>query len=216
MVSGEDSALSLGAAGRTFAGWRSPQLIAAAFVLTSAGRVVVGNWSWWDLVVPAAIVAAQPFTEWLIHVFLLHFKPRTVRGRTLDPLVARKHRAHHADPKDASLVFIPMPALVSLVLGLAAVLLLAMPLSRGLSALLGAYAVLFAYEWTHFLIHSTYRPRHRAYRSIWRAHRNHHFRNEHYWFGVTTNLADHVLGTFPDRSAVEVSPTARTLGVEVG
>jgi sterol desaturase/sphingolipid hydroxylase (fatty acid hydroxylase superfamily) len=130
--------------------------------------------------------------------------------------VARKHRAHHADPKDAGLVFIPMPALLGLVLGLAAVLLLAMPLSRGLSALLGAYAVLFAYEWTHFLIHSSYRPRHRVYRSIWRAHRNHHFRNEHYWFGVTTNVADHVLGTFPDRSAVEVSPTARTLGVEVG
>ncbi len=216
MVGGEDSAPSLGAAAHTFAGWRSPQLIAAAFVLTLAGRVVVGNWSWWDLVVPAAIVAAQPFTEWLIHVFLLHFKPRTVGGRTIDPLVARKHRAHHADPKDAGLVFIPMPALLGLVLGLAAVLLLAMPLSRGLSALLGAYAVLFAYEWTHFLIHSSYRPRHRVYRSIWRAHRNHHFRNEHYWFGVTTNVADHVLGTFPDRSAVEVSPTARTLGVEVG
>ena len=154
VVGGEGSALSLGAAARTFAGWRSPQLITAAFVLTLAGRIVVGNWSWWDLVVPAAIVAAQPFTEWLIHVFLLHFKPRTVGGRTIDPLVARKHRAHHADPKDAGLVFIPMPALLALVLGLAAVLLLAMPLSRGLSALLGVYAVLFAYEWTHFLIHS--------------------------------------------------------------
>lgn len=216
MVGGEDSAPSLGAAARTFAGWRSPQLIAALLILTLAGRIVVGNWSWWDLVVPAAIVVAQPFTEWLIHVFLLHFKPRRVGGLRIDPLVARKHRAHHADPKDAGLVFIPMPALLALVLGLAAVLLLAMPLSRGLSALLGAYAVLFAYEWTHYLIHSSYRPRHRPYRSIWRAHRNHHFRNEHYWFGVTTNLADHVLGTFPDRSAVEVSPTARTLGVEVG
>jgi hypothetical protein len=28
------------------------------------------------------------------------------------------------------------------------------------------------------------------------------------------HLADHVLGTFPERSAVELSPTARTLGVE--
>jgi sterol desaturase/sphingolipid hydroxylase (fatty acid hydroxylase superfamily) len=100
------------------------------------------------------------------------------------------------------------------VLGLAAVLLLALPLSRGLSALLAAYGVLFAYEWTHFLIHSSYRPQHRPYRSVWRAHRNHHFRNEHYWFGVTMHLADHVLGTFPDRSEVEVSLTARTLGVE--
>jgi sterol desaturase/sphingolipid hydroxylase (fatty acid hydroxylase superfamily) len=214
VVGGEDTTMSLGAAARTFAGWRSPQLIIALLVLTLAGRIVVGNWSWWDLLVPALIVAAQPFTEWLIHVFLLHFKPRPLGNRTIDPLVARKHRAHHVDPKDVGLVFVPMPALLGLVLGLAAVLLLAMPLSRGLSALLAAYAVLFAYEWTHFLIHSSYRPRHRPYRYVWRAHRNHHFRNEHYWFGVTMHLADHVLGTFPDRSAVEVSPTARTLGVE--
>ncbi|HEX3334250.1 MAG TPA: sterol desaturase family protein, partial [Acidimicrobiales bacterium] len=166
------------------------------------------------LLVPALLVAAQPFTEWLVHVFLLHFRPRTIGGRHLDPLVARKHRDHHADPKDLALVFVPMPALLLLVLGLAAVLLTTMPLSRGLSALAAAYAVLFTYEWTHFLIHSSYRPRHRPYRSVWRVHRNHHFRNEHYWFGVTVHLADHVLGTFPDRSGVEVSPTARTLGVE--
>ena len=216
MVGGEDSLLSLGGAVRTFAGWRSPQVIAALLVLTLAGRIFVGVWTWWDLLVPALILAAQPFTEWLIHVFLLHFRPRQVRGRTVDPLVARKHRDHHADPKDVGLVFVPMPALLGLVFGLAAVLLPTMPLSRGLSALLAAYAMLFAYEWTHFLIHSSYRPRHALYRYVWRAHRNHHFRNEHYWFGVTVHLADHVLGTFPERSAVEVSPTVRNLGIESG
>ena len=216
MVGGEDSAFSLGAAVRTFAGWRSPQVIAALLLLTLTGRIFAGKWSWWDLLLPALILAAQPFTEWLIHVYLLHFKPRKVGGRTVDPLVSRKHRAHHADPKDVGLVFIPLPALFGLVFGLAAALLPTMPLSRGLSALLAAYAMLFAYEWTHFLIHSSYRPRHAPYRYVWRAHRNHHFRNEHYWFGVTMHLADHVLGTFPERSDVEVSPTARTLGVEAG
>jgi sterol desaturase/sphingolipid hydroxylase (fatty acid hydroxylase superfamily) len=216
VVVGEDAALSLGAAARTFARWRSPQVILTLLLLTLAGRIIVGNWSWWDLLVPAIILAAQPFTEWLIHVFLLHFKPREVGGRTVDPLVARKHRAHHADPRDVGLVFIPMPALFGLAFGLAAVLLPTMPLSRGLSALLAAYAMLLVYEWTHFLIHSSYRPQHRIYRSVWRAHRNHHFRNEHYWFGVTMHMADHVLGTFPARSAVEVSSTVRTLGIESG
>jgi hypothetical protein len=214
VVAGETQALTLAGAARTFASWRSPQIIVALFLAAVAGRVVVARWSWWGLLLPAVILAAQPFTEWLIHVFLLHFKPRQVGERTVDPLVARKHRAHHADPKDVGLVFVPMPALLLLVAGLAAVLLPTMPLSRGLSALVAAYAMLLAYEWTHFLIHSAYRPRHRVYRYVWRAHRNHHFRNEHYWFGVTMHLADHVLGTFPDRAAVEVSPTARTLGVE--
>ena len=31
-----------------------------------------------------AIVAYFPFNEWLIHVFMLHYRPRKVFGRTLD------------------------------------------------------------------------------------------------------------------------------------
>lgn len=192
----------------------SPLVITAALAAAVAGRVYVGGYSWWDLLPPAVILALQPFTEWLIHVFILHFRPREVAGRRVDPLVSRKHRAHHADPKELELVFIPLPALFGLLGGTAAILLGALPLGRGLSGLIGAYAMTLAYEWTHYLIHSAYRPRHRLYRYVWRAHRNHHFRNEHYWFGVTMHLADHVLGTFPERSEVEVSPTARTLGVD--
>jgi sterol desaturase/sphingolipid hydroxylase (fatty acid hydroxylase superfamily) len=211
---GAEAALSWRAAAGEFARWSSPQVIAVALAATVAARVAVGRWSWWDLLGPAIVLAAQPFTEWLIHVFLLHFRPRRLGRVAVDPLVARKHRDHHADPKDAGLVFVPMPALLLLVLGLAAVLLPTLPPSRALSVLVAAYAMLFAYEWTHYLIHSSYRPRHRLYRAVWRAHRNHHFRNEHYWFGVTMHLADHVLGTYPERSEVALSPTARTLGVE--
>jgi sterol desaturase/sphingolipid hydroxylase (fatty acid hydroxylase superfamily) len=86
-------------------------------------------------------------------------------------------------------------------------------LRPALTGIATAYAMLTTYEWTHFLIHSPYRPRHRPYRTIWRAHRLHHFRNEHYWFGVTVHLADRVLRTYPEREDVPLSPTARTLGV---
>ena len=192
----------------------SPVAIAAVLVAATIGRLYVGSYSWWDLLPPAVVLALQPFTEWLIHVFLLHFRPRTVGGYRIDPLVSRKHRAHHADPKDLQLVFIPGPALVGLLGGTAAVFLIPFSLPVGLSGLLGAYAMTLTYEWIHYLIHSSYRPRHRPYRYVWRAHRNHHYRNENYWFGVTVHLADHVLGTFPEKSAVELSPTARTLGVD--
>ena len=74
-----------------------------------------------------------------------------------------------------------------------------------------SFSLLMLYEWTHFLIHSPYRPQSAAYRYVWRAHRLHHFKNENYWFGVTVHLADHVLGTFPEKSAVPTSPTCRTL-----
>jgi sterol desaturase/sphingolipid hydroxylase (fatty acid hydroxylase superfamily) len=214
-VRSEAEQLTLRDAARVFFAQRSPRVITVVLLAAAAGRLAVGGWSWWDLLAPAVLLAAQPFTEWNIHVNLLHFKPRRLGRLTVDPLVARKHRAHHLDPRDLDLVFVPMPALVLLILALAAGFLLPMSPSRGLSALVAGYAMLFVYEWTHYLIHTTYRPRHPLYRYVWRAHRNHHFRNEHYWFGVTMHLADHVLGTFPPRAAVDVSPTARTLGVDV-
>jgi sterol desaturase/sphingolipid hydroxylase (fatty acid hydroxylase superfamily) len=74
--------------------------------------------------------------------------------------------------------------------------------------------MLLGYEWTHFLIHSAYRPKRALCRGIWRAHRLHHYRNERFWFGVTVHLADRVLRTYPAREAVPPSATARTLGVD--
>ena len=56
-----------------------------------------------------------------------------------------------------------------------------------------------------------YKPKTRVYRSIWRNHRQHHFKNEHFWFTVTSSgTADRVLGTYPD-ATVETSPTAKNL-----
>ena len=191
------------------------RIISAVLAAALAGRALLGGWSWWELVVPAVVVALEPFTEWAIHVFLLHFRPRTIAGRRIDPLVARKHRAHHADPRDLDLVFVPIPVLVgSLAVAVVGFLALAPTLGRALTGIASVTAMLLVYEWTHYLIHTSYRPRTRAYRYVWRAHRLHHFRNEHYWFGVTVHLADHVLGTFPGKDAVPASPTARTLGVE--
>jgi hypothetical protein len=207
--------MSLSEARREFLRHRSAQVLVPLVALTWAARLSLGGWRPVDGLIPVVVLALEPFTEWVIHVVLLHWKPRRVLGRRIDPLVSRKHRAHHADPKDTELVFVPMPVLITSVVVGAALYLLLMPTLRlGVTLMASSYAMLLAYEWTHFLIHSTYRPKTRAYRYVWRAHRLHHFRNENYWFGVTMHMADHVLRTFPDKDAVPVSPTARTLGVE--
>ncbi len=70
------------------------------------------------------------------------------------------------------------------------------------------------YEWTHYLIHSDYKPKKtRVYRAVWRNHRHHHFKNEHYWFTVTsTGTADRVLGTYPTPPPpCRTPPTAKNL-----
>ena len=177
-------------------------------------RIALGRWGMWDALIPVILLALEPFTEWVIHVVLLHWKPRQVMGRRLDPLIARKHRAHHRDPKDQELVFVPMPVLVPAVAVGAVLYLVLLPTVRlGVTTMAAAYTMFAVYEWVHFLIHSTYRPKTRAYRYVWRAHRLHHYRNERYWFGVTLHMADHLLGTFPEKDAVPASDTARTLGV---
>jgi hypothetical protein len=77
-----------------------------------------------------------------------------------------------------------------------------------------AYGSLLAYEWTHLLIHTAYAPRHQWFRRRRAQHRLHHFRSEHHWFGVTTDVADRVLRTRPPARVVALSPTARSLGVD--
>lgn len=200
---------------RFFWSHRNARLISGAFAFALVLRVAQGGWTRWDAVVVAALIAAEPFVEWMIHVFILHFKPRKILGRYIDPLVSRKHRAHHSDPRKVEWIFVPMPVLTRAVPVILLIYILVFPTFRlGVTAAATGLGILLTYEWTHYLIHSRYKPRSRVYRYIWRAHRLHHYKNEKYWFGVTMHAADHVLGTFPERDEVETSPTCRTLGVE--
>ncbi|MCA1704905.1 MAG: fatty acid hydroxylase family protein, partial [Actinobacteria bacterium] len=82
---------SLADEARFFWSHRNARLISAAFGVAVLLRVALAGWTRWDAVVLAALIAMEPFVEWMIHVFILHFKPREFLGRRIDPLVARKH-----------------------------------------------------------------------------------------------------------------------------
>jgi hypothetical protein len=205
----------LAEARRLFVRKPTARILLAVFAVVVVLRVALGAWQWRDPVVMGTILGFEPFTEWTIHVFVLHFRPRTVAGHRIDPLVSRKHRAHHADPKDLDLVFIPMKVIwFALVIGIGIPLLVAPRLSVALSAMVASFGMLLTYEWTHFLIHTSYRPKRALYRGLWRAHRWHHYRNERYWFGVTVNVGDRVLRTYPAKDAVPLSDTAQDLNGE--
>ena len=124
---GRRTGVTLGECWRAF--WRhpSPPMISAFLVGSIVARVVVGGGSWWELVIPAALIALFPVIEWLIHVGILHWRPRKVGGLKVDSLLARKHREHHADPRDIPLVFIPWQVLTCLLPVYVVIALLAMP-----------------------------------------------------------------------------------------
>jgi sterol desaturase/sphingolipid hydroxylase (fatty acid hydroxylase superfamily) len=216
--------LTLGDCRRSFIRRPTPPILATAVLVAVVLRVALGDYDWRDAAVIEAVIALTPVAEWLIHVYLLHAKPLRLGDRRYDLIAAREHRAHHNAPADldgvliptyAVLIFVPLIALTVWAVSFPIHLLIGGDrIAHAATGLLISYVILAGYEWCHFLIHTPYRPRGRYYRSIWRGHRLHHYKNEHYWFGVTSTLGDHILGTAPDQSTVPKSNTARTLGAD--
>ena len=131
-----------------------------------------------------------------MHSRLLHAKPIQWRGHTIATAAARAHAAHHADPRSEALIVTPPAALLPLlpVLALAAIL----P-SWGLRATAVAVlaAAVLSTEWIHYLVHAQVAPRSGWLRRRAKAHRLHHYRNDRYWFGLTSGIADALMRTAP-------------------
>jgi sterol desaturase/sphingolipid hydroxylase (fatty acid hydroxylase superfamily) len=190
----------------------SPRILITALALALLARGLAGDFGPADLVPIALLLLLWPLQEWLIHVCVLHWRPRRLLGRTLDFAVPRSHRAHHADPTDLSLVFIPLHSYVyTLPLLLLFWLTVSPSVPLALTGLAAYLVLALHYEWVHFLVHTRWKPRWRPYRALWLHHRLHHYKNEHYWFGVTRRGADRWLRTLPVGDAVPTSPTCRTL-----
>ena len=209
---------------REFRAKRSPKVILAGIVVALAARIVVGGFGWRDPAAVATMLAIYPFGEWAIHVYLLHMPPFQLRGRSYYLATAKSHWAHHQEPRDLGMILLaPVEAAALLLAAVPAAIANAaapvslvagpVPLGTLLTGLLTGYVLVGIYEWTHFLIHTAHRPQTRLYRAVWQTHRLHHFKNEHYWHGITSTVADRVLGTHPDHRDVERSRTARTLDV---
>jgi sterol desaturase/sphingolipid hydroxylase (fatty acid hydroxylase superfamily) len=209
---------------REFLRQPSPPYLLGAVAAALGLRLAQGAWGWRDAVMALALVAVTPFVEWAIHVYLLHARPIEIRGRRVEMLTAREHRSHHQAPSVLAgvllpvygvLIFLAMIAVVNWALSFPIHLVLGGPrLAYATTGVLVSYAILAAYEWTHFLIHAPYKPRGRYFKAIWRNHRLHHFKNERYWFGVTSTIGDRVIGTQPDQRSVPRSATARSLHAE--
>ncbi|MDJ0770721.1 MAG: sterol desaturase family protein [Ilumatobacter sp.] len=196
-------------------------LIAAAVLLGTVRAVVGGGFGRGDLIALGVTLLITGTVEWIIHRFLLHAPEDAWTSRTLG--TGSGHRRHHLDPTDIQWlllggldagVFITAFGLVT------AAWTLPLMWVTG-SALLGPFLSAWTlaaiglahYEWVHLLVHTRYRCRTRYYRRLARNHRLHHFRNENYWLGVTSNSGDRLLRTYPQRKTdVPLSDTARSLG----
>lgn len=204
--------ITLGEAFTEFTRWPSPRIIATLLLGAIVARSLVAGWTMVDLYLAVGMLVAQPFVEWTAHIVLLHMKPVQVGRFTFDPLFARKHREHHADPRIMELTFLPTVVVVQLAVIVVLAALFAFPrVSMGLTFLVTIGFIGIVYEWTHYLVHTDYRPRRWLYRRLWTHHRLHHYKNENYWFAFTATYPDLAFRTDPDPSEVETSPTVRDI-----
>lgn len=210
-----DSPRSPGEAVRVFWSHPSPLILLMVLVGLAAMRWQAGAWHWRDAAIALAVWALFPINEWVIHVFMLHYKPRRVFGFTVDFYLPKTHRRHHAQPWDLSWVFVPRHVHF-LVLGSLALVYGLLPAWRNELLTFGLVYLLLGlhYEWVHYLAHISWCPPLKYYERRVLEHRWHHFRNENYWWGVSMGLGDRLFGTAPDAKDIGRSGTNRDLGLK--
>ncbi len=198
----------------------SPRILVAVALGLVAWRLSLGRWGWGDGLMVLSTLALTGTVEWVIHRFLLHAPEESFRMRRLKTGIG--HHKHHLDPTDLGWILLhPIDAAVFLAMfsGFTAawsvplLSVVGLPILPGFASAFTLAAVSLAhYEWVHLLVHTRYRPSSRYYSRLSRNHRLHHYRNEHYWLGVTSNSGDRILRTLPaDKTDVPLSSTARTL-----
>lgn len=203
----------------------SAQVLLACVVVFVVARAAVGGFGIdgfgrGDAVVVVTTLLITGTVEWVIHKFLLHAPADAWTTRTLGTGIG--HRQHHVDPTDIDWLMLRgidaavFVAAFGIVTAAWSVPLLTLTGSTVLGPFLTAWGLaalgLAHYEWVHLLEHTRYRPKSRYYKRLEWHHRLHHFRNEHYWLGITSTTGDVLLRTRPRQAAdVPISDTARTL-----
>jgi hypothetical protein len=199
---------------KVFVSHRSPQLIALAVLMAAIARVWVGGLTWIDVAVGLAALAYFPVNEWLIHVFMLHYRPRKLLGRTIDFYLPKTHRWHHAEPWNMEWIFIPRHVHRLIFPLIVLVVVLAGSWRGPILSYFVVYLLLgLHYEWVHYLAHIPWCPDITYYKRRVREHRWHHFRNENYWWGVSMGMGDRLFRTAPAVEETGRSGTAATLGI---
>lgn len=155
-------------------------------------------------------LALFPFIEYAVHRWILHARP--VGSGWFYRMQRRTHYDHHQEPDRIDLLFTPLflfgPLLVA-----HALLFFAVSRSEGVTLALMAGSMLgyLYYEWVHYVAHLPGAPATAWGRWMKKVHRWHHYKNEHYWFGVTTPLVDWLMGTYRRVEEVQKSSTTRQL-----
>ncbi len=150
------------------------------------------------------------FSEYVTHRFFFHIK--APKNKLLLKFMKRIHYDHHTFPDDLKLLFLPIwysiPNLGSLCI---IYFLISKDLIQTIAFGSGLVLMLLVYEWKHYVAHKPIKPITKVGRQIKKLHILHHFKNENFWYGVSTPIFDGIFGTLKDEKEVVTSNTAKAL-----
>ncbi|MFZ5722960.1 MAG: sterol desaturase family protein [Pseudomonadota bacterium] len=174
-----------------------PGLLLAILISALAARPMLGGISWRDAVIVLLFVGLRGFMEWGLHRYVFNAAPLPLLGVRLHNPISVMHGTHHANPRQAEALFFGWKGvLLVLFLSLLTLLLLFRDVGLAVSGLLAVVVNLLLYEWFHLVAHSSIAPSFPPFRAAVHNHRRHHFVDGDHSFGVTSILADRVLGTY--------------------
>lgn len=183
-------------------------LFALSFVWT-----LWNSTKWFEWISLLIGIATYGVSEYATHRFLFHMQPP--KRIWMRRLVERLHYHHHEDPTDLHLLFLPLWYTIPNFLIAGAIFYAVTGRFVEVNAFLtGVMGYLLVYEWMHYVAHRPIVPRTPWGRWMKKVHLWHHFKNEHYWFGVTNPGMDFLLGTFEDERSVPKSTSVRKLYAE--
>lgn len=185
-------------------------LVMSLIMFGMAGVVIAAKLSGYHVLCFFLGLMTFMFSEYLTHRFFFHL--RAPKNPLFLKFLKRLHYDHHKYPDDLKLLFLPIwysiPSLFTLSIFFYFIVgSLASTLSFGV----GLICMLLVYEWKHYVAHRPIKPKSRLGKWVKKTHALHHYKNENYWYGVSTPFVDALFGTLKDEKTVEMSRTAKDL-----
>lgn len=163
--------------------------------------------SWLGVPIGAAIFLSS---EYSTHRFLFHAKPSSIPW--VLKLQHRLHYDHHIDPPKLELLFLPLWFVIpTTLLYFVVYMAITRNLAMTMSLVFGSILALTFYEWVHYVAHVPFVPVTPFGKYMKKYHLWHHFKNEHFWFGVTSPVMDYAGNSYRSVDDVERSTTVREI-----
>jgi len=174
-----------------------PIALLLGLLLFSVYRLFLSDPLLIDFVIMAVFIGCRSFVEWGLHMYIFNAAKLPLVGWRLRNPISAMHMEHHKNPSCPEGLFFGWAGVLMVVLLSFSILTLVFGDVRlAASGVIAVIINLLLYEWFHLISHSSISPTSRFFRRAVDNHRRHHSEDGRLSLGVSSILADKLLGTY--------------------